>query len=298
MQESLILKNINPTVLLRILDKFRDSKIDVIVPIYNAYDELCQCIESLIKYRNCYDIILVNDCSNDSRINNLLAQLDENYDFIKIINNASNIGNINSVNLGMRSSNNDIILLNSDTVVTPGWANKIRHCAYLDGNIATVTPLTNNGTICSIPKFLENNDIPQGFSIDSFGEFIEKISLRKYPEIPTAVGFCMYIKRKIIEDVGYYDNLTYGRGYCAENDFCMRCINKGYKNVLCDDTFIFHKGGVSFLGVKNNIYQENLSENMKILLNRYPDYMNIVRQFCESNPLKEIHENINFHLSH
>ncbi len=60
----------------------------------------------------------------------------------------------------------DIILLNSDTIVTPGWARKIRACAYSRHYIATVTPFTNNGTECSIPEFGQNNEVPTGFTID------------------------------------------------------------------------------------------------------------------------------------
>lgn len=276
----------------RVLGQRIAPGIDVIVPIYEAYDDLSQCLESLIKYRDQYSIILVNDGSKDTRIRQLSSEYVQSYGFVRAINNAQNVGFVSSVNAGMKLSQRDVILLNSDTVVSSGWASKMRRCAYLSDDVATVTPLTNNGTICSVPKFLENNPLPEGFSEDSFSELIEKISLKKYPEIPTAVGFCMYIKRKALDDVGFFDHLAFGRGYGEENDFCMRCRDKGYRHLLCDDTFVFHRGGMSFLDQKEALCEEHL----KIVLERHPDYMNLVNCFVESNPLKEIHENISSHL--
>ena len=64
--------------------------------------------------------------------------------------NKSNVGFVKTANIGMQNSTKDVILLNSDTIVTHNWGKKIRNCAYSDRCIATVTPFTNNGTICSI----------------------------------------------------------------------------------------------------------------------------------------------------
>ena len=99
------------------------------------------------------------------------------------------------VNIGMKISENDVILLNSDTEVTDNWLNKIKAYAYSDSTIATVTLLTNNGTICSVPEFCCDNEIPDNFDLKEYSDMIERISLREYSEIPTAVGFCMFIKR-------------------------------------------------------------------------------------------------------
>ncbi|WP_169743630.1 glycosyltransferase [Methanolacinia paynteri] len=260
--------------------------VDVVIPIYNAYDDLCECLQSLLKYRDIYRIFLINDCSTDKRIDLLLDKIESfNKSFISVIRNRDNQGFVKTVNIGMKISNNDVILLNSDTIVTENWAKKIRDCAYEKETIATVTPFTNNGTICSIPEFCKNNDIPPGFTIDSFGKFVESLSFHQYPEIPTAVGFCMYIKREILERIGLFDEFSFDKGYCEENDFCMRVIKAGYSNQLCDNTFIYHKGESSFNQTKN----ERIERNMKILSARYPDYLPMVGKFCEINPLYDQH---------
>lgn len=266
---------------------------DIIIPVYNAVNELKECVGSILKYTDevNYRIIIVNDCSPDPEVKNYLNTL-VNHEKILVIENEKNLGFVGTVNVGMRISKNDVVLLNSDTVVTDGWLKKIINAAYMDENIATVTPLTNNGTICSVPNFNEDNEIPHGFSIDSFAEFIEKTSLNLFPEIPTAVGFCMFIKRKVLDEIGLFDEETFGKGYGEENDFCCRVIEHGYKNILADNVFIYHKGSMSFRGKKLMLIQENL----KKLNERYPYYSRMIANFIQENPLKKIHENIQFRM--
>ncbi|MBP1173302.1 MULTISPECIES: glycosyltransferase [Paenibacillus] len=268
---------------------------DIIIPVYNAPEELEECVQSLFRYTNLKEnrVVIINDCSPDSKVNEYLATLDKQEGLI-ILQNEKNLGFVGTVNRGMSFSQDDVVLLNSDTVVTAGWLEKLKEVAYLDESIATVTPLTNNGSICSVPKFLEDNSIPEGYTVESFAHFIENISLKEYPEVPTAVGFCMYIKRVIIDEVGLFDQETFGKGYAEENDFCCRVIEHGYKNVIDDHTFIYHKGSMSFKGDKLAL----LNKNLKTLNARYPYYDKNVHDFIVKNPLKRIHENINIRLPH
>ncbi|GIP39961.1 glycosyl transferase [Paenibacillus sp. J31TS4] len=264
--------------------------IDIIIPVYNAIDELILCINSIINKteKNTYRIIAINDCSPDPRVADYLNTL-EGHDSIVILDNKVNLGFVGTVNRGMKYSDNDVVLLNSDTEVTSGWLSKLERAAYQNSSVGTVTPLTNNGTICSVPVFLEDNEIPEGYNADSFANFIEKISLRRFPEIPTAVGFCMFIKRAVIKEIGYFDEETFGKGYAEENDFCCRVIESGYINIIADDTFVFHKGSMSFQGDKLKL----LNKNIATLNRRYPYYEKKVHDFIVNNTLKDIHDNIN-----
>ena len=213
---------------------------DIIVPIYNAYDDLVLCLESLYENTNLSRnrLILINDNSSDSRIKDYLdKQVGEN---IIVIHNKENKGFSNNVNIGMAQSNeNDVVLLNSDTIVTPNWLEKIRKCAYLCQSTGTVTPLSNNATLCSVPRAFEKNLLPEGLSVKNVGEIVERCSLNKYPRITTSNGFCMYIKREVIDCIGNFDAETFGRGYGEENDFCYRAEQVGYRHVMCDDTYVY-----------------------------------------------------------
>ncbi len=264
-------------------------KVDVIIPIYNAYEYLVLCVESIYKQTNTeeFNLILINDCSPDQRISEYLCTVKESYKNITVYENEVNLGFVGTVNKGMRNTTNDVVLLNSDTEVTPFWIQKIRKAAYSKKEVATVTPLTNSGTICSVPNFCEDNEIPRSFeSYEAFGKMIDEIKTAKYPEAPTGVGFCMYIKRSIINEIGYFDEERFGKGYGEENDFCCRCREHGYINIIDDCTFIYHKGSMSFESAKNSYIETNL----KVLSCLYPYYNHDVAVFCENNPLKEIHD--------
>lgn len=269
------------------------DKIHVIIPVYNAYDELYQCVESLIKYTdlNQHELIFVNDNSSDERIFEFLKKIDR--ENIKVLHNEENCGFSASVNKGILSCKGDVILLNSDTIVTKKWIEKMVECAYSDEAIATVTPLSNNATLCSIPNFCEENDIPSGYTVDEFAKLIERWSFKKYPIITVANGFCMYIKRSVIECIGLFDSETFSRGYGEENDFCFRAEQAGYRHVMCDNTFIYHKGTSSFLSEEKKQYIKN---NAKILESRYKFQVAKNEQYCSFDKEEEVRNNISLAL--
>ena len=274
------------------------AKVDIIVPIYNAYEYTIECIESVKKNTNLIEnrLILINDKSPDSRISSMLKEYEaEN---IIVIENEENLGFVKTVNKGMMfSKENDVILLNSDTEVTKNWLEKMKECAYSNEYIATVTPFTNNGTLCSIPNFLEDNELPSNMTLDEYADLVERCSDKKFPQLSTANGFCMYIKRSALEEVGFFDAETFEKGYGEENDFCYRALNYGYTNNLCDNTFIYHKGSQSF--TKENLTvtrAQVIEDHIKKLDNKHPIYVWKNDAFLNKNPLKDMQERIKLNI--
>lgn len=268
--------------------------IDIIIPVYNGYTFLKNCLESVFEHTNIsHRIILINDKSKEYQLINYLNDLKKIKNLV-IINNKKNLGFVKSINKGIKlSKNNDVVLLNSDTLVTRNWLEKLKNSAYSSELIATVTPLSNNAAFCSVPNFEINNDIPDGFTINSFASLIEEKSLVLYPEIPTGVGFCMYIKREALNLIGYFDEKYFGKGYGEENDFCLRAKKAGFINILDDSTFIYHKGSGSFADSEKLQLQKR---NLKIMDKLHPEYFSTISHFYLENPLKPILENINFWL--
>lgn len=271
-----------------------NMQIDIVVPVYNAYDELQTCLESLFKYTNFTEnrLILVNDSSSDPRIKLLLenSKRENPGKNILVFHNLKNMGFSSNVNLGMAQSEvNDVLLLNSDTRVTKNWLSKIITCAYSIEKIGTVTPLSNNATLCSVPNFCQENKLPKGIDVDQMAALVEECSLRKYPRITVANGFCMYIKREVIKAIGNFDAETFGRGYGEENDFCNRAEQKGYIHVMCDDTYIYHSGTKSFASKEKKSY---IKEHDRILYERYPEQMRRNAIYCKKNPNGWVGKNI------
>lgn len=268
----------------------RNESVDIIIPVYNAYEDLVTCINSIKRWTdlNKHRLVIINDCSTDERMEPYLEKLkNEN---CRIIHNKTNQGFSSNINLGMaQSEDRDVILLNSDTVVTQNWVEKLLACAYKDDWTATATPLSNNATLCSVPYFCEDNDLPDGYTVDTYAALIEKSSLKKYPQIPVAHGFCMFVKREVIKLIGDFDAQTFQKGYGEENDFCYRAVEAGYHHVMCDDTFILHTGTRSF---NEKAKKKYIQEHEKILDERYPELMQGVRIHCKNNPTSMISQNI------
>jgi len=293
------LKKLSPvfmkTVPLNLKDELKKRPVDIILPIYNGYDYVSQCIESVLRHTDLtfHSLTIVDDKSTDDRIGDYLKQMDTKDINMEIVYNHENIGFVKTVNIGMQRSKNDIILLNSDTVVTKDWVEKMQRAAYSKPKIATVTPFSNNATHCSIPEFLKENEVPIGYTVDSFAQFIEDISLRYYPEIPTSVGFCMYIKRDVNEKIGYFDESNFDKGYGEECDFCARASRSGFIHVLDDSTYIYHKGAVSFTPVKRS---KIVDKHLAVIERLYPEFLPRVSTFYAENPLKIIHDYIKYRM--
>ena len=191
------------------------KKVDIAIPIYNAYDYTVECINSILRTTDLktHTLMLVNDKSPDEKILPMLKKfVEDNKDKnIILMDNEENLGFVGTVNKAMSVSKNDIILLNSDTEVTPNWIEKILECAYSSEYIATVTPLTNNGTICSVPNFGIDNELPKNMTLNEYAKMIEETSASRYPQLTTGNGFCMFIKRSVIDEIGIFDAETFGK---------------------------------------------------------------------------------------
>lgn len=264
----------------------------IIMPIYNAYDATKAAIESVIQHTDLKTnkLLLINDKSTDERIGELLSSYQDPN--IIVQHNQENLGFVKTVNIGMKFDKNDVLLLNSDTEVTANWLEKIKTCAYQDDNIATVTPLSNNATLASVPKAFVPSVLPEGYSLDKMAELVENCSYKEYPEIPTGHGFCLFIKREVLNKVGYFDEESFGKGYGEESDFCYRCFNYGYRHVLCDDTYIYHKESQSFTDSKI----ERIKKAGEIIEKRYPSYLSRLNSWCQRKPHRYIGDNIGLHL--
>ncbi|MEG1075187.1 MAG: glycosyltransferase [Ruthenibacterium sp.] len=270
-----------------------EQGVDIIIPVFNARQELMQCVESIRRNTDLtrHRVLLINDKSTDVQMTPYLDNLSSPE--FTVLCNENNLGFSATVNYGMEyDETRDVILLNSDTIVTENWVEKLLACADSDLSIGTVTPLSNNAAICSVPDYCKDNVVPTGFTIDRYAALITACSMRYYPQIPVAVGYCMFIRRKTLQDVGLFDAATFGKGYGEENDFCFRASQLGYRHVLCDDTYIYHSGSMSFTEIQK---QSLAAENGRILYRRYPLQMRDLQLFCEQNPLEVIQQNIALH---
>lgn len=264
--------------------------IDVIVPVYKGYDETLNCIYAVLRESNktAFNLVVINDRSPDGRLAEKLREL-SGRGLFELHENKANVGFVKTVNIGMRlNPGRDVVLLNSDTEVYNDWLDRLRKAAYRERNIGTVTPFSNNAEICSYPYNTHDNNMQLEVSYSELDTIAAECNAGRFVEIPTGVGFCMYIRRDCLDDTGLFDEEGFGAGYGEENDFCLRAANKGWSNVLAADIFVRHVGGSSFGAEK----QERVLNAIRVINRRFPGYDRAIRDFLYEDPVIPYRKNI------
>lgn len=265
--------------------------VDVVVPVAGAPEAFARCLDSLLAHTDLERdrLVIVLDGPQPSSTKERIERLRQlRPEGILILENPERRGFVVSVNRGMSASGRDVVLLNSDTQVTEGWLPRLQEAAYSAPEIATATPFSNSATICSLPRFLESNALPTGWDVATFGRLVESRSRRAYPRLPTGVGVCLYIKRKALDQIGLFDEKSFGEGYGEESEFCMRALKAGYAHVLDDATFIFHEGQRSF-GLRRG---QRVQAAHKAMGRLHPEYLATVAQFIREDPIRPLRQRV------
>jgi GT2 family glycosyltransferase/2-polyprenyl-3-methyl-5-hydroxy-6-metoxy-1,4-benzoquinol methylase/glycosyltransferase involved in cell wall biosynthesis len=259
--------------------------VDIIVPVYRGLADTRLCIDSVLASTNqsAWRLVVINDASPEPEVTAWLRERAAQEPRITLLENPDNLGFVGTVNRGMAlSDRHDVLLLNSDTEVAGDWLDRIRAAAYGDAKVASVTPFSTNATICSYPRFCEDNPLPPGHTTASLDALCARTHPGAVVDVPTGVGFCMYIRRDSLHDVGLFDTDNFGKGYGEENDFCQRAQAKGWRNLHLLDTFVLHTGGVSFGDSKSP--RERAA--MATLARLHPRYALDVHAFVQDDPAR------------
>lgn len=255
----------------------------IIVPIFNALDDVLECIESLrANTPPEAQILLVDDASTDPAVQPTLTALAAQHG-LRYVRKPANTGFVGSCNLSFEMAKpHDVVIVNSDVIVPADWLPRLQAAAYHRSNIASATPFTNHGSILSLPHIdRPSHDLPLGLSLAEVDARVRNASLRLYPIIPTAIGHLTYIKRSALDAVvgvnattGFDD--AFAPGYGEEVDFSQRSIMAGFCHVVADDLFVHHKGSKSFGGPSSPQKEQRRREiqeaHERLINQRYPWY--------------------------
>lgn len=264
--------------------------IDVIIPVFRGLSATRRCVESVLAARceSAFELIVIDDASPEPEISAWLEGL-ARAGRITLLRHTANRGFVGTVNEGMAMHpQRDVLLLNSDTEVAAGWLDRLVACAGREPHVASVSPFSNNATICSYPLFARSNRMPEATTTAELDALFARENAHAAVEIPTTVGFCMLITRRALDEVGYFDEPAFGRGYGEEVDFCMRAARAGMRNLLCADAFVFHEGEVSFGGSGGA-----LREKAQALIDsRYPEFQPQLAAFMQREPIRPLRRRV------
>ncbi len=264
--------------------------VDVVVPVFRGLAQTRACIESVLDAGLGDDdrLVVIDDASPEAELSDYVAALAGRAG-VAVLANERNLGFVATVNRGMRlSPQRDVVLLNSDTRVANDWLARLQACAYACGHTATATPFSNSATVCSYPYEGWPGGVPGTLGLAALDRLFAATLRGESCELPTAIGFCMYIRRDALDEIGLFDEERFGRGYGEENDFCMRAAERGWRHRLAADVFVFHEGSVSF-GAERTALQQTAH---RVLLERHPDYLQRIETFIALDPLAGFRDRI------
>lgn len=264
--------------------------LDLIVPVFRGKGQTQRCLESVLGAPQVLarELVVIDDATPEPELAAYLDHLAQR-SLITLVRNDRNLGFVGSVNRGMcLHPDRDVLLLNSDTEVANDWLDRLHRCAYSQPDIGTVTPFSNNATICSYPFEGWPGGVPGTLGLSALDRLFAARNAGRCVDLPTAVGFCMFVRRACIDHVGLFDEDRFGRGYGEENDFSLRAATAGWRNVLAADVFVFHVGSVSF-GEERLLLKEGAMES---LLDSHPDYLERLGAFSASDPVRPLRDAI------
>ena len=266
--------------------RLKGKPVDIIVPIYNGTNLLPPLLESIPKTKMPYRLFLIDDKSPDQEILPMLHAYAESMENVTVIENQENLGYTRSINKGLKLTDGHVVLLNTDIRLPMYWLERLMTPILMHGRVASVTPFTNSGTICSFPRFLENNDIYMGLSVDEIDAAFGRMK-PQYTRIPTGVGFCMALNRDALTVVGNYDEESFPRGYGEENDWCQRAEKAGFRNVMAENLFVYHQHGATFTSEEK---QRLIQKHSRRLNQKHPNYDSDVQSYIRADPVKNYRE--------
>ncbi len=232
--------------------------VSIVILSFNGLEYTKQCVQSIQEHTpEPHEIIFVDNGSTDDTVQWLrtLAEKNSNY---KLIENEENLGFARGCNQGIQMAEGAyILLLNNDVIVTQGWLSGMLRHLDSSGDIGMVGPMSNS---VSGPQLVDGapdeSDLKR---MHAFALELARDNAGRFEDTLRLVGFCLLIKRSLIEIIGGLDE-KYGSGNFEDDDLCLRSRIAGFRNIMARDVFIHHYGSMTFTG--NSIdYEQVMGKN-------------------------------------
>ena len=214
--------------------------VSIVIPLLNNLEMTKGCVESIEEYtKESYEIVFVDNGSTDGTPQFLKYNLKPNW---RLIENSKNEGFPRACNQGMQLAEGEVILLlNNDTIVSPGWLTGMLECLNSAPDIGIVGPRSNNVSGAQLFTDGMYNDTQTFLNFcESYVKSFKGLYLPRF----RIVGFCFMFKRKLIDEIGYFDE-RFTPGNFEDDDYCLRAMEAGYRNMIACDVFIHHHGSQS-----------------------------------------------------
>ena len=239
-----------------------DTDVTIAIFVHNALQSLKTTLYSVVKNTgHPYSLLLIDDASDQATKSHLRSLKGAT-----LITDEHQMGFPHNANLSIEHSTTPfIVLVNSDTYVTKGWLSLLIDCLKEDDHHGIAGPSTSFAW--SDQRIVDRPD----WTYDEIEEFGSKTyetygrQTRYLDRLHSICGFCYAFKRRVVEDIGYFDE-TYGLGQCEEIDYNTRAAKAGYKCVWVCGAYVHHFGGKSF---SQSSAASLLEQNKRIYQNKF-----------------------------
>jgi GT2 family glycosyltransferase len=263
----------------------------IVIPAYRDEARTRDCLESVFATAPADTrIIVVDDATPEPGLAAMLEGLAD-AGRIRLIRHSANQGFPASANAGLRaafalSPAHDALLLNNDTLLPLGassWLDRLRRAVHSAPDIGTATPLSNDGGILSYPARDAANPMPDRRALRQRDGQALRANAGVVVDIPTGVGFCLYIRRECAEGVGLFRTDLFAQGYGEENDLCIRARHLGWRHVAVPGVYVGHAGGTSFGDARPKLARRNLD----VLEQLHPGYLALIAEYQAQIPAQD-----------
>jgi GT2 family glycosyltransferase len=268
----------------KVATRFQTS---IVILAYNGCDALTRpCVESLLEHTQpgSYELILVDNASSDATPD-YFRQLASQYPFVRLCLNAENKGYAGGNNDGIRlATGRYIVLLNNDTLVGPGWLTPMLQRLEATPEIGLLGPVTNsagNEQRVDLSGLNEQNfvEVAGQYTLAQRGRWFETEKLG---------FFCVVGRREVFEQIGFLDE-SFGLGMFEDDDYCIRVRKARLKLVVVEDSFVFHKGSMSFKTLPSQYYHQLFEKNRTYFFKKngmvwtYADIATAIWKYIKNN---------------
>ncbi len=259
----------SPDISAMIAERFqpRETLVSIVILTFNQLDRTKECLASIEKHTGIpHEVIVVDNGSTDGTVN-YLRKWAKKHDNFHLIVNKTNKGFAAGNNQGIEQAKGDyVVLLNNDVVVSEGWLEGMLSAFEKDSTIGLVGPMTNYISGEQMEPDAAYKDLAE---FEAFARNYRVVHKDQVNAVVRLVGFCLMIKREVIEKIGLLDE-RFGKGNFEDDDYCLRASIAGYKLALAREVFVHHYGSSTFKGNKIN-YQKMLDKNRAIFIEKWKD---------------------------
>ena len=243
------------------------GSVEVVVTVHDAAEETLDCLRALAGASGVPHTVRIVDDGSGADTRARILDLIADKPWMSLLSLERNLGYTAAANRGIRASDADwVVLLNSDTVVTPGWLEGLLEAAASDPKVALVGPVSNAASFQSVPELKDRrgtwkvNPLPPGWTPARMAAFVSERSEKAFPHAPLLNGFCLMIRRDAFLELGGFNEAAFPEGYGEENDLCVRAGAAGWKLAVADHVYVYHSKSASFGAARRAALQKAAGE--------------------------------------